>query len=356
MTGRANRMVLDVADRRPIWAAPEWAIEEIREALPESWELHVVSEPTDGSGDGAGGMGGASESVRAIRGARAYVGFGVPEEVIEAGAETLEWVHTGAAGVGSSLHPAMRESRVRFTNSAGIHGPPMAETVLGMLLHFTRGLDLALASQSSALWDDDPFLDTDTPVRELSSMTVGIVGYGGIGREVGWRLRALGSRVLGLRRGDPTGGESPLDTDEHGAVILRGDGGLRRLLAESDAVVLTAPETEGTRGLLSGERIAAMANGAVLVNVARGSLVDEDALFEALHSGHLRGAALDVFQTEPLPAGHPLWSLPNVLITPHVSAVTRGFWRRQVDLITGNLERLLAGQPLLNEVDRARGY
>jgi len=347
-------VVLDLLDRRPIWAIPDWAVAEIQAALPGGWTLHAASTLADGSGDGRG-TGPSAEVLEAVRGARVYIGYGIAPDVLAAGADTLEWVHTGTAGVGGSLHPAMRASRVQFTNSAGIHGPPMAETVLAMLLHFFRGLDLAAQGQREGRWHSAPFYRSDTPVRELGGATVGIVGYGGIGREVGTRVRALGASVIGLRRRPSP--ESPPD----GVEILHGLGegrneALGTLLERSDAVVVTAPETPETRGMLGREALARLRPGAVLVNVARGSLVDEEALVEALRSGHLRGAGLDVFRAEPLPADSPLWSLPNVVITPHVSGVSRGFWRREVDLILDNLARWRRGEPLRNEVDRDAGY
>jgi phosphoglycerate dehydrogenase-like enzyme len=344
-------VVLDLLDRRPVWAIPGWAVSQIRGALPEGWRLHSATSAADGSGDG-GGVPPDPEILEAVRDARAYIGYGVAPEILEAGAGTLEWVHSGSAGVGSSLHATMRRSGVRFTNSAGIHGPPIAETVLAMLLYFFRGLDLAAVAQQRGEWDPEPFFRADTPVREISGATVGIVGYGGIGREVGERLSSLGARVLGLRRSAAPAPPTP------GVEILHGMGeeGLGALLDRSDALVITAPETAETRGLLSRERLARLRPGAVIVNVARGSLVDEEALLEGLRSGRIRGAGLDVFGTEPLPAGSPLWACPNALITPHVSGVSHGFWRREVDLILENLRRWQAGQPLQNEVDFDLGY
>ncbi len=328
---------------------PEWAVEELAAALPEDWELCVATSPADGSGDGGGAP--SAEVLSAVEGARIYIGFGVPEAVLEVGGETLTWVHSGAAGVGSSLYDAMLRSRVRFTNSAGIHGPPIAETVVGMVLYFVRGLDLALDAQMRCEWDDTPFLEADTPLRELSTLTVGILGYGGIGREVGARMAPMARRVLGLRRS-----RSDDPVDPNGVHLLSGPEGLRCMLAESDVLVIAAPDTPETRNLLDWERIRSLPRGALLVNVARGKIVDEGALLAALRDGHLRGAALDVFPTEPLPADDPLWTLPNVLITPHVSAVTHRFWRRQMDLILGNLECLREGRPLRNEVNREAGY
>jgi len=344
-----NRIVVDLEDQRPIWAMPAWALDELREALPEGWELQVARSVVDGTGDGASEP--SSEVLSAVAGARVYIGFGIPAAILEAGKGTLKWVHSGAAGVGSSLHETMLSSSVRFTNSAGVHGPPIAETVVGMLLHFARGLDFAVTGARRGKWDDAPFLAIDTPVRELSSMTVGILGYGGIGREVARRVVDLGSRTIGLQRSP-----SHLGTDPLGVEVVHGESGLERILAESDALVIAVPETSETRNLLTSERIWALREGAILVNVARGRIVDEDALVDALRDGHLRGAGLDVFRSEPLPQDHPLWKLSNVLITPHTSAVTSGFWRREMDLILENLRRFLGGTLLSNEVDRARGY
>jgi phosphoglycerate dehydrogenase-like enzyme len=345
-SGAAPVFVLDMMDRRPVWSLPEWAVEEIRSALPEGWVFRKVESESDGTGDGVGGLG--PETAEALDGAVVYCGFGIPAEILRRG-ERLRWVHSGSAGVASSLTPEMKASPVLFTNSAGIHGPPMAETAVALILYFTRGLDLALAGQQAREWDTDPFYVGDTPVREIAGGTVGILGYGGIGREIAERMLPMGARVLALKR---RGGESDLP----GVEVVHGDAGLERLLAESDWLVVTAPETPATRGLLNAGAFARMKKGALLVNVARGGLVDEDALVAALRSGHLRGAGLDVFVEEPLPSGHPLWGFPNVLITPHVSAVSRGYWRRQVDLIVGNLRAFLAGEPLRNQVDREAGY
>jgi len=342
-------LVLNMRDQRPIWAIPEWAVAELRRALPEGWTMHVAHDSTGGAGDGDGVPG--ADVLEALRGARVYLGFGIPESVLEAGGVSLGWVHSGAAGVGSSLHAPMLESRVRFTNSAGIHGPPIAETVVGMLLYFARGFDFALAGSEARSWNDTPFLAADTPVREVGEMTVGVLGFGGIGREVGARLSRLGSRVLGHRR-TPTG---PGDATD-GVTLLHGEGGLERLLDESDALVLAAPLTDETRGILGEKRLRRLRRGSVVINVGRGALIDEEALIAALRDGHLRGAGLDVFAQEPLPVESELWQLPNVLVTPHVSAVTRGFWRRELDLILENLGRFADGKPLLNEVRRDRGY
>lgn len=348
-----TKLVLDINDRRPVWALPDWAVAEIGSALPDAWEFVAVTAESEGTGDGATRI--SSEVLAALAGARVYIGFGIAPEILTDGGN-LEWVHTASAGVGKSLSPEMLESAVLFTNSAGIHGPPMAETVLAMMLHFGRGLDFAQRGKATRTWYNEPFYDAAAPVRELAHGTVGILGLGGVGGEVAWRARALGARVIGLRRrpSDEAGGGGGSSVE--GVEVVYGADGLATLASESDYLIVTAPLTEATRGIVSREVLALMKSDAVLINVSRGALVDEAALVEALRAGRLRGAGLDVFSVEPLPEDHPFWDLANVLITPHVSPVTRGFWRREVDLIVENLERFLSGRPLINLVDKQAGY
>jgi phosphoglycerate dehydrogenase-like enzyme len=353
------RAVLDMRDRRPIWAMPAWVPERIREALPHDWHLVVLDVETDGSGDGAGRV--APEVLEAVADAEVYFGYGIAADLLRAG-EGLRWVHSGAAGVGSSLTPEMRSSPVLFTNSAGVHAPPMAETVLGMILYFGRGLDFAVANMRTASWDTSPYYVAGAPMRELSDSTVGLVGFGGIGREISRRVCALGARVVALKRTPPRPGESDIAPVSGGGSLadrvelVHGSEGLDAVLTRSDAVVLCAPETSATRGILDAAALSRMKPGALLVNVGRGKLVDIDALVDALEHGRLRGAGLDVFPKEPLAPDHPLWRLPNVLVTPHVSAVTSGFWTRETALITDNVRRYLAGDRLANLVDKEDGY
>lgn len=356
------RVVLDMADRRPIWAMPAWVPERIRAALPEGWEVVIPPVESDGSGDGI--MRAAPQMLEAVRDAQAYFGWGIGEAILEAG-EALDWVHSAVAGVGKSLTPRMMESPIVFTNSAGIHAEPVAEAVLGMILFFGRGFDFAVAAQQRREWWKQPYYEADTPLFEMPEITVGIVGYGGIGREVARRVAALGARVVALKRRAPTPDDAALQPVGGGASlasrieVVHGADGLGRVLDESDVLVVSAPETAETRGMIDASALARLRRGALLVNVARGNVVDEAALVDALASGRLRGAGLDVFWKEPLPAEHALWSSPNVLVTPHVAPVTHGFWRRESNLILRNLERYLRGAPLDewdNVVDKQQGY
>jgi phosphoglycerate dehydrogenase-like enzyme len=355
------RVVLDMADRRPIWAMPESVPATIRKALPDGWELVVMDEETDGSGDGATRV--SPAVLAAVAEAEVYCGYGIPAELLNTGTK-LRWVHSGAAGVGSSLTPTMLDSPVVFTNSAGIHAPPMAETVLAMLLFFGRGLDIATESQRSAEWGAESYYLAGAPLSELSFSTVGIVGFGGIGREVARRVASLGGRVIATKRtvrpGDaaltPVAGGGSLESRIE---VYSHTEGFERLLAESDAVVVAAPDTPETVGLINAEALQRMKPSTVLVNVARGRLVDEEALIAALKEGRIRGAGLDVFVKEPLAADSPLWRLPNVLVTPHVSAVTRGYWAREAGLIVRNLDRFSRDLPTSeweNVVDKQAGY
>jgi len=357
-----SRVVLDMADRRPHWAMPDWVPTELKSALPEGWELVVNAEETEGTADGATR---ASPAVlAAARAADAYLGFGIPEELLAA-APGLRWVHSGAAGIGKSLSPTMLSSQIVFTNSAKVHGPPIAETVLGMLLFFARGFDFAVEGQRSGTWRPDPFWADGSPIRELAGSTVGLIGFGGIAKEIARRVAGLGAEVVALKRREPRPGENDLTpvvgSGSLGSRIrlVHGPAGLEHVLAACDALVVTAPETAETRGLIGATELARLKPGALVVNVSRGRLVDEEALVRAIAAGRLRGAGLDVFSTEPLPPESPLWKLSNVLVTPHVSGVTGGFWRRETDLILRNLRRFLEGAPVdewENVVDKRAGY
>jgi phosphoglycerate dehydrogenase-like enzyme len=340
-----RRAVFNMRDERPVWSPPAAMVDRLREILPADWELIDVAAPVSGRGDGGGVT---DEALTAIRGAEIYFGLGLPRELLLAGieAQRLRWIHTGAAGVASLLHRELVASDIVLTNSAGIHAGPIAETVLAMMLHFARGIDQAVRAQQQIRWAADVFESNDGTVRELAGATLGIIGYGGIGRALARRARALDMRVVALRR-------SAAQDDV--AEMVTGDGALEQLLRVSDMVALTVPATPETRGMIGAPELARMRPGAVLINVARGSIVQEAALVDSLRSGRLR-AALDVFAMEPLPAESPLWRMRNVLITPHVSATSPRYWERESELIIDNLGRYLAGRRLRNVVDTAAGY
>jgi len=315
----------------------------IRAALGTGWEVVEVQGPAASDGDGGSG---SPESIAATRGAEIYLGYGVPSGVVDAGRPTLRWVHTGTAGVGSSL-PQLRGTQIVLTNSAGIHLEPIADWVVAAIAYFARGLDRMVEAQALGRWAKDEFTDLTLPVRELRDLRVGLVGLGGIGSAVARRALALGMSVAGVRRRPERG---------RGLRWVGGLDELPRLAAESDCLVIAAPHTAATAGTVSRKVLELLPKDAIVVNVSRGSLLDEAALLELLNRGRLAGAALDVFSVEPLPAGHPFWGHPRVLVSPHVSAVTNRFWERETALIVDNIQRYLAGAPLVNVVDLEAGY
>jgi phosphoglycerate dehydrogenase-like enzyme len=259
-------------------------------------------------------------------------------------APRLRWIQLSSSGVVHIVEQmGLGDRPIVVTNAAGMHALPLAEFVLFAMLYFAKRMPRVLADQRRRHWERFA-LDT------LPGKTLGIVGLGHVGGAIARLARSVGLRVVAVRRTAGAASESP-DAD-----AVYPPAGLRTLLGESDYVVLIVPLTPETAGLFGKAELAAMKPGAVLINIGRGQLVDEAALVESLRSGHLGGAALDVFATEPLPKASPLWDLPNVLVTPHSmsTALDENEWL--VDLFSDNLRRYLAGQPLRNIFDRARGY
>jgi phosphoglycerate dehydrogenase-like enzyme len=340
-------LVVDLAAKSRNWALPPVGLARLRREAPPGWSVSVVEAPTSSDGDGPDG--GSDEAVRAISRAEVYFGFGFSKELLAA-AQALEWVHSAAAGVGNVLNTGIADTRIRITNSAGIHGPPIAEFVVAGVLHFLRGLDVAIAQQRRGEWSKAFFVAVDSPLRELADCRVLIVGAGGLGSETARRLSALGARCTGIRRrpelGVPTGFAEVAGLDQ-----------LDALLAEADILMLAAPLTADTQELMTRSRLERLPRNAIVVNVARGALMDEAVLAQLLAAGRLRGAVLDVFRREPLEPDSPLWSLPNALVAPHVSPVSpERFWGRQLDLFLDNWRRYVRGAPLRNLVDTQAGY
>jgi len=340
-----RRLVIDLASPRAVWRIPRDRVVEITRALGQGWEVSEVKAPAMSDGDGAAG---SPEAIAAARGAEVYLGYGVPSGVAAVGRDTLRWAHTATAGVGSSL-AHLAGSGVVLTNSAGIHADPMADWVIAAIAFFARGLDRMVSAQRQGRWAREDFTDGAIPMREFRELRVGIVGLGGIGSAVARRALALGMAVAGVRRHPERGG--PRGVEWVGALA-----DLPRLAGGSDVLVIAAPHTAETAGAVNRSVLERLPLHALVVNVSRGSLLDEAALLELLELRRLRGAALDVFATEPLPPEHLFWRHARVLVSPHVSAVTRGFWERETALIVDNIGRYLAGASLTNVVDLEAGY
>jgi phosphoglycerate dehydrogenase-like enzyme len=289
------------------------------------------------------------ETVEAFRGAPAAdaifvcsMGRKLVEPVLEL-APKLRWIHSRSAGVEYLMFPAVMESAAPLTNARGVFSASLGEFVMAAVLFFAKDFPRMRRSQAARTWD--PF-DVDW----AQGRTMGIVGYGDIGRASAQRARAFGMRVLALRRNLEAARQDPL-VDEAIPLDRKAE-----LMAQSDYVVVAAPLTPETRGLVGAADIAAMKPSAVLVNVGRGPIVDEEALLSALQHGRIRGAALDVFTTEPLPSEHAFYGLDNVLLSPHCADNTPGWLEGAMRFFLENLERFRSGQPLLNLVDKGRGY
>ena len=292
--------------------------------------------------------------------------FYVPDDVLEI-APNLKWVQLHSAGIDHVLGTPIMDSNVLITTTSGIHATPIAEYVMASILAHRWRVPHWTACQREGRWPPGRW---DLYARpELLQSTIGILGYGSIGREVARLAQAFGMRVLAFRRspgdeanppvGDtPTGYVAAHVADEGGMIPERvyGPDELHDMLPECDYVVIALPLTSETRHLIGAPELGAMKREAYLVNIARGAIVDEKALIQALQEGWIAGAGLDVFEQEPLPADSPLWRVENALISPHIAGFTPRYDERAARLFAENLARYTAGGPLLNLVDKERGY
>lgn len=256
-------------------------------------------------------------------------------------ADQLEWIHITAAGVDTLLFDELRESDVVVTNARGVFDRPLAEYVLGAVIAYAKDSLTSFDLQRRHVW-------RHRETRSITGATALVVGTGGIGREIGKLLRAAGMEVRGA-------GRRPVAEDpDFGKIVDSAN--LAAEAAWCDHLILAAPLTPATYGLVDAEVLASMKPDAHLVNIARGQMVDEAALLAALTEGRIGGATLDVFDTEPLPPGHPLWDAPNVVVTAHMSADAVGWRETLAEQFATNVRRWLAGEPLLNKVDKKLGY
>ena len=259
-------------------------------------------------------------------------------------APRVRWVHTRSAGVDNLLFPELIHSPAVMTNGSGVFSQSLGEWVLGAILYFAKGTRRLVSSQIAAKWD--PF-----DVVEISGQTLGIVGYGDIGRAVATRGRAMGMRILGLTRRGPL-----LYNMDHLVDQVFAPADRIRMIAQCDYIVVAAPLTPDTRGMIGEPEFGAMKPDAVVINVGRGPVIDETALIRALSEKCIKGAALDVYDHEPLPQGHPLYRLDNVLLSPHCADHTATWQDDAMRFFLAQFERFRKGEPLLNVVDKERGY
>jgi phosphoglycerate dehydrogenase-like enzyme len=326
-------ILIAVISPAPAWVMPRHFVDRIRRDFPQ----HTVSEAWD------------RDTLRRLlpEADAAFTPF-VDRDVFPS-ASRLRWVQSPAVGVGSLMFPELLASPVVITSSRGIRARAIAEHVLGVTIALARRLPVAIRAQVAHRWAQGELEGASVDVRTLQGQRMGIVGLGAIGLELVKIAAPFGFRVSAIRRRAdqprPEGVEDvwPLDR-------------LPDLLAQSDVVVLAVPHTPDTKRLIGKRELDRIKRGALLVNIARGKLVDDDAVIAALGDGRLGGVALDVFSEEPLDPASPYWDLPNVIITPHTSGAMQDFWTPLVALFSENLRRFEKGEPLLNIVDKVAGY
>lgn len=273
--------------------------------------------------------------------ADAYYGRMTP--ALLAAGNKLRWIQATSAGLDGYYFPELRDSDVTVTNLRGIYSDVIAEHVFALLLSMARGIPAYFRSQQEGRWENN-----DIPVIHVAGTTLGVLGLGGIGLAVAERGHAFGMRVLAL---DPAPKGRP-DYVER----IYGVHELHEMLGEVDFFVICVPHTGETDRMIDAAALKAMKPSAIFINIGRGKVVDLAALTRALGNGEIAGAGLDVFEEEPLQEGHPLWAMENVMITPHVAAISDRIEDRRIGLILENIQRFRDGEPLLNVVDNKRGY
>lgn len=323
-----------VSIQQPVraWQIPPQAVETLRQRFPHLTFVHATDDET---------------RLRALE--EADVAFTWILNAAElARARKLRWVHSSAVAVETFCLPEMFERGIIVSNSRGIQAAPIAEHVMAVLLALSKQLPYVIDRQRERRWTQNDFVGDRLPWL-LKGKTLGLIGVGTIGSEIAQRAGAFRMTVIAVRRradrGSVLGVDRMLPASE-----------LATLLEESDALVIAAPLTAETHNLIGAAELARMKKGAVLINVGRAKIIDHAALVDAVRSGHLGGASLDVFLKEPLSADDPLWTLPNVILTPHTSGFRQGHWDDVIDLFSENLRRFQSGEPVRFRVQPDLGY
>ncbi len=327
------KLLIVVHHRFDLWNVPAWFGQRLSEEFPQ---LQITQRDS---------YEGIKEDLR-----RAEIIFTIslrPEQF--AAAQNLRWIHAPTAAVHQLLFAELVNSDVVVTNSREVHGPVVAEHVMALIFALAKKIPQAAVLQQKHIWGQEAIWNEGARPREIAGATLGLIGVGSIGRRVAQMASAVGMRVIAVRehveKGSPAGVEAVLAPSA-----------LDEMLKQCDYVVLAAPLIAATQGLINADRLAMMKPEACLINVGRGPQVDEAALVEALRTRRIAGAALDVFEREPLPEDSPLWIVENLLITPHTAGLTEKLWQRHYELFSDNLRRYLTRQALRFVVDKQKGY
>ena len=326
------KIVIVIQHRLDLWNAPAWFGERLR----REFSVEVVQRTS-------------YEAIETeLQDAEVIFSLSLRPTQFES-AKQLRWIHAPTAAVHQFMFPELIDSDVVLTNSTEVHGPVVAEHVIALIFALAKKIPQAALFQRKRVWGQEGMWNEGQRLKEICGATLGLIGVGSIGRRVAQMASGLGMRVIAVRehveKGRPEGVEAVFAPAQ-----------LRVLLGQSDFVVLAAPLLAATTRLMDATRLAMMKPGAFLINVGRGPQVDEEALADALQSRRIAGAALDVFEQEPLPPNSPLWDLDTLLITPHTAGLTEKLWERHYRLFSDNLRRYLSGQPLVFVVDKHKGY
>jgi phosphoglycerate dehydrogenase-like enzyme len=335
------KLLIIVRHRFELWVPPEWFVERLRRDFPDVDVLRFYDYP---------------EAEADLPDTEVLITWSLrAEQFIRA--RKLRWIHSTAAGIHTLMIPELVASDVLVTNASSVHGPVVAEHALAILLAMAHRLPSALHYQQQHVWAQTELWREDPRPREIQDATLGLIGVGSIGSEIAKRALAFGMNIVAVREHPERGADFVSGNSAASAAVkVVGFEALDEVLAQSDFVALAAPLTPKTRLLLNAERLGRMKRGAFVINVSRGALIDEAALAAALRSRQIAGAALDVFEREPLPQDSPLWDLPDLLVTPHSAALTDKLWGRQYALFAENLRRYRSHCPLLGMVDKQKGY
>ena len=327
------KLLLVVHHRLDLWNVPGWFTERLASEFPH---LQIVNRDSyEGVEDH-------------LRDAEILFTISLRAEQF-AFARNLRWIHAPSAAVHQLLFPELIASDVLVTNSREVHGPVVAEHVMALIFALAKKLPQAVALQKQQLWGQQAIWSEGEHPQEIAGATLGLIGLGSIGRRIAGMASSLGMHVIAAR--EHVEKAKPECVEK---VFRMSD--LDQMLAQSDFVAMAAPLIPATEGLMDADRFAAMKSSAYLINVGRGPQVDEPALIEALRTHRIAGAALDVFQQEPLPSDSPLWNVENLLITPHTAGMTDKLWERHYELFSANLRCYLAHEPLQSVVDKHKGY
>ena len=326
------KILISLYNRFDAWRIPDGQVRNIRSQFPDT---SVVS------------LGEGESKIDNITDADVFFGWTLSAEELER-ARSLKWFHSAAAGVGGALASGLADTDIIVTNSSSIHAETVADHALSLIACFSRLIHLSIRGQVEHAYNRDVIWDRFREIKDLGRSTIGIIGLGRIGTALAQKAKLLGMTVLALRS---RVAEKPEFVDQ-----LWDMDGLGELLSRSDFVVLALPLTERTHHIIGESELAKMKADTVLVNVGRGRLIDEKALCRALKAGRIGGAALDVFEREPLHPDNPLYEFDNVIITPHVAGLTPHFWNKATSLFVENLCRFLDDRDMINVVDKKRGY